>query len=112
MLLQVTENVERLQLFKVDVNSRLEAAKQLRCFVQRSLQLQCCITWTYIATVLVVVCRMQEGQAVRRELGMKVNHDAFQQMNGDAGSRVGEMEGKLAQVCGVSIDCVAIVVRH
>ena len=45
------------------------------------------------------VSRIQEGQALRRELGTKVNQDAFQQMNGDAGSRLAEMEGKLAQVC-------------
>ena len=35
---------------------------------------------------------------MRKELGSKVNQDAFQQMNGDAGSRVAKTEEKLAQV--------------
>jgi hypothetical protein len=67
---QVTENVERLQLFKIDVNTRLEADRQLR---------------------------IRESQTIRRELGSKVNQDAFQQMNGDSGSRLAEVEGRLAQ---------------
>ena len=42
--------------------------------------------------------RLKDIQAWRREIGNKVNQDAFERVHGGSGQRLSELESKLAQV--------------